>query len=219
MKKSKKQEARPPVSPTREFSWSRWWPPLAALAGLLVVFQVYGPALNGAFVFDDRNAGFFAPGLNESVTTWVGRYRPLLMLSYWIDYRVANGNDPAQYHQTSVLLHWLTSVLAGLIVAKLVEWAGAPLKMRAALGVFAAAIFLLHPLQTESVAYVSERAEALSVMFYYAAFALFLYKRNESITLARSVAILHGVSPTRARVPQRCSGSSPQSLPQSSPSG
>ena len=190
MKKSRKLDVKPQAPARREFSWSRWWPWLASLAALIAVFQVYGPALSGAFVFDDRNAGFFAPGLNESVTSWVGRNRPLLMLTFWIDYRIAHGNDPAQYHQTSLLLHFFTSVFAGLIVAKLVEWAGVTGKMRAALGVFAGAIFLLHPLQTESVAYVSERAEALSVMFYYAAFAMFLYKRGESITPARSIAIV-----------------------------
>ncbi len=190
MKKSRKAEARPPAAPARRISWRRWWPWLAGAAALAVVFQVYGPALGGAFVFDDRNAGFFAPGRNESLATWVGRIRPLLMVSFWIDYRIAHGNDPGQYHQTSLLLHFFTSVFAALIAAKLAEWAGAAEKMRAALALFAGSIFLLHPLQTESVAYVSERAEALSVMFYYAAFAVFLYKPGESITPARSLAVV-----------------------------
>ncbi|HLH38020.1 MAG TPA: tetratricopeptide repeat protein [Bryobacteraceae bacterium] len=190
MKKSRKIKEKPQAAAKPGFPWRRWWPWLAGAAALIVVFQVYGPALRGAFVFDDRNAGFFAPGRNESATTWVGRIRPLLMLSFWIDYRFAHGNDPGQYHQTSVLLHFFTSVFAALIVAKLAEWAGAAEKMRSALALFAGSIFLLHPLQTESVAYVSERAEALSVMFYYAAFAVFLYKRGESITLARSLAIV-----------------------------
>src|SRR6185437_7716963 len=161
-----------------------------ALAGLLVIFQVYAPALRGEFVFDDRTAPFFAPHLTDQISAWVGRYRPATMFSFWLDYRIAGGNDPARYHTTSVLIHFLTSVLAALIVAKIVEWAGVKGRMRAALAVFAGALFLLHPLQTEAVAYVSERAEALSVMFYYAAFAVFLYKREDSITLARSVAIV-----------------------------
>lgn len=114
----------------------------------------------------------------------------MLMLSFWLDYRIAHGNDPGRYHQTSLFLHFLTSVLTALIVAKLAEWAGVTGKMRGALAVFSGALFLLHPLQTEAVAYVSERGEALSVMFYYAAFAVFLYKRDESITLLRSLAIV-----------------------------
>ena len=198
MKKSRKQkEAKPQTAPKRESSaapeaalWSRWWPWLAALVGLIVVFQVYGPALNGEFVFDDRTAPFFSPHLTDRFSAWVGQLRPMLMLSFWIDYKIAGGNDPGRYHQTGLLLHFVASVLISLIVAKLAEWAGVAGKMRAALGVFAGAIFLLHPLQTESVAYVSERAEALSVMFYYAAFAVFVYKPGESITLARSLAIV-----------------------------
>lgn len=195
MKKSRKEketrasQAKPQAAKPG-FSWSRWWPWLAALGGLLVVFQVYGPALRGEFVFDDRTAPFFAPRLSDNISDWVGRYRPMLMLSFWLDYRLAHGNDPGRYHETSVLLHFFTSALVSLIVAKLAEWAGVAGKMRATLAVFAGAVFLLHPLQTESVAYVSERAEALSVMFYYAAFAVFLYKREESITLWRSLAIV-----------------------------
>ncbi len=194
MKKSRKQkEAKPQGNISVAHgagSWSRWWPWLAALAGFVVVFQVYGPALNGEFVFDDRTAPFFSPHFTDQFSAWVGRYRPMLMLTFWLDYKIAGGVDPARYHQTGLLFHFVTSVLISLIVAKLAEWAGVAGKMRAALGVFAGAIFLLHPLQTESVAYVSERAEALSVMFYYAAFAVFVYKPGQSITLARSLAIV-----------------------------
>lgn len=190
MKKRKRQETKSQAAAQREFSWSRWWPWLAGLAALIVVFQIYRPALNGPFVFDDRDAKFFVPGLNDPVASWVGPHRPLLMLSYWLDYRIAQANDPTQYHRTGLLLHFLTSVLVVLIAAKLVEWAGVSGKMRAALAVFAGAIFLLHPLQVESAAYVSERAEALSVMFYYAAFAVFLYKRDESISFWRSIAVV-----------------------------
>ena len=51
--------------------------------------------------------------------------------------------------------------------------------------------FLLHPLQTESVAYVASRSEALSVMFYYAAVCVFLFKKpSESISIWRSLVIL-----------------------------
>jgi protein O-mannosyl-transferase len=190
MKKSRKQETKSRAAPKREFSWSRWWPWLAGLAGLIVVFQIYRPALNGPFVFDDRDALFFAPGLKEGIMTWVGRpQRPLSMFSFWINYRIA-GNDPSEYHQTGLMLHFLTSVLVALIAAKLLEWADVPGKMRAVLAVLAGAIFLLHPLQTESAAYVSERAEVLSALFYYAAFSVFLYKRDESISFLRSIAVV-----------------------------
>ena len=49
---------------------------------------------------------------------------------------------------------------------------------RTLLAGFAAALFLLHPAQAEAVAYMAGRSEALSVMFAYAAFAVFLYRRD-----------------------------------------
>jgi tetratricopeptide (TPR) repeat protein len=62
--------------------------------------------------------------------------------------------------------------------------------MRATLAVFSGALFLLHPLETESVAYVASRSENLSVLFYYAAFALFVYRKTDSMTILRAVAIV-----------------------------
>ncbi len=60
---------------------------------------------------------------------------------------------------------------------RLLEWSGsggaAP---RIWLAGFAAALFLLHPVQTEAVAYLAGRSEALSVMLAFAAFAVFLYR-------------------------------------------
>ena len=76
------------------------------------------------------------------------------------------------------------------IAARLLEWAGVADRMRKALAVFSGALFLLHPLQTESVAYVASRSEVLSVLFYYAAFAVFLYSNRESLTILRALAIV-----------------------------
>ena len=48
----------------------------------------------------------------------------------------------------------------------------------------------MHPIQTESVAYVASRSETLSVLFYYAAFCVFLYRRTESISWLRALAVM-----------------------------
>ena len=192
MKKTKRQqEIETAVKPKPGF---RWWPWAAGLIALFVVFQVYGPALAGAFVFDDRLLPFMAPDITPAIARFVSPLRPLLGFSFWIDYRLAfePGKDlnPAVFHSTNVILHWITSLLAALIAARLLSWAGVAGRMRAALAVFCGALFLLHPLQTESVAYVASRSEVLSVMFYYAAFTVFLYRATESITWWRSIAVL-----------------------------
>ena len=170
--------------------WAEWWIWCAALAGLFAVYEVYGPALNGAFVFDDRFLPFFAPQVKQDMLSFVGRLRPLLMLSFWIDYHRGDGADPHTFHSTNIFLHFLTSVFASLIALKLLEWAGVERRMRAALAIFAGGLFLLHPLQTESVAYVASRSEVLSVLFYYAAFAVFVWRPGDSMSLPRALAIV-----------------------------
>ena len=53
-----------------------------------------------------------------------------------------------------------------------------------------AGLFLLHPVQTESVSYIASRSETLSVFFVLAAFVVFLYRRTEDIAVPRVVCIL-----------------------------
>ncbi|HEY4362244.1 MAG TPA: tetratricopeptide repeat protein [Bryobacteraceae bacterium] len=69
------------------------------------------------------------------------------------------------------------------------SWSGLPPRHAAALGIFAGALFLVHPIQTESVAYVASRSEIVSVLFYYAAYCVFLYRQTESITWTRALFI------------------------------
>jgi hypothetical protein len=167
-----------------------WWPWAAALAALVIVFGVYGPALNGAFVFDDRYLMFMSPAVAQrTFLDWITGNRPMLGLSYWLDYQHA-GTEPGSYHVTNVFLHLLTSVLVALICARFLTWAKVEGRRRDILAVFPGALFLLHPLQTESVTYVASRSEVLSVFFCFAAFALFLYKSDGSMKWPRALAIV-----------------------------
>src|SRR5579872_4482290 len=192
MKKSRKQQIElaeaVKAAPRKSFVW---WPWAACLVALFVVFEAYGPALDGPFVFDDRYQPFFSTTVQSLPWYgWMKGVRPLLMFSYLIDY-TRGGIEPHDYHVTNLLLHYITAVLITLIVYRLLENLKIENKSRAALSIFAGGLFLLHPLQTESVAYVASRSEALSVMFYYAAVCVFLYKKPaESISIGRSLAIL-----------------------------
>jgi protein O-mannosyl-transferase len=232
MKKSKRPrrvEALPaaPASPARPSPARKggdvrnfvWWPWAAAAGALLLVFAAYGPALNGAFVFDDRYLPFFNRELQHSpLLNWIRGVRPMLMLSFWINYAIS-GEQPALYHATNVLLHFFNSLMVALIALRLLEMAPLPHgggsatetapsgrgsvtggrgsgalvsrdRQGAVLGIFAGALFLLHPLQTESVAYVASRSEVLSVFFYYGAYCVFLYRRTEKIAWTRALAVL-----------------------------
>ncbi len=198
MKKSKRlRQAEPPEvasqgAKNKAGNKFVWWPWAAGLAAVFLAFGIYGPALNGPFVLDDlyllygntQHQGL--PFLN-----WVTEPRPLLMITFWLNHYFS-GQEPYAYHATNVFLHVLTSVLVALIAMRLVEWAGvrAEAPAKPTLGIFAGALFLVHPLQAESVAYVASRSEVLSVLFYYGAYCVFLYRRTDSISLPRSLAVL-----------------------------
>ncbi len=167
--------------------WHYW----AALgAAFLAVCIVYWPAVSGPFVYDDLYLPFTAPELaGAPITRWVGGLRPLLMFSFWINHRLS-AMDPFSYHFLNILLHLATAVFAFLIVRKFAERVGLTGRQRDGIAAFAAGLFLLHPIQTESVAYVASRSETLSVMFFYAAFTVFLYRRSEAIGWLESLGVL-----------------------------
>jgi tetratricopeptide (TPR) repeat protein len=151
---------------------------------------VYGPALSGAFVLDDRYLPFLDPNAAQmSLRTWLTVVRPFLYFSYWLNFQ-SSETDPNMYHLTNVFLHFLGSLVITLVAARLLELAGTVGRARTVLSVIAGGLFLLHPLQTESVAYVASRSEVLSVLFYFSAFAVFLYRRTDSITILRAAAVL-----------------------------
>ena len=191
MKRSKRQQRVEKTPAVAEMHKPKrvWWPWAAALAGLIAVFEVYGPALSGAFVLDDRYLPFMDPSAAQMpFRTWVTGLRPLLYFSYWLNFR-SSGIDPETYHLTNVFLHFLGSLVITLIAARLVELSGTTGSARNILGVIAGGLFLLHPLQAESVAYVASRSEVLSVLLYMSAFAVFLYRRSDSMTVLRAAAI------------------------------
>jgi tetratricopeptide (TPR) repeat protein len=189
MKKQKRQVSKV-AEPAGFPALPAWWLWLVGFGALFLVFEAYGPALHSPFVLDDiylPYAAANAPALK--LTDWVHLQRPLLMLSYWVNYQMG-ASDPHVYHTTNVFLHFLVSMVVMFIVARLLDWAGVAGRMRTALAFFAGGLFLLHPLQTESVAYIASRSEVLSVLFYYSAFAVFLYSNRDSISWPRAIAVV-----------------------------
>ncbi len=169
----------------------RWWhAALGVLAAAAAVFLAYGPALNGPFVFDDQYLPFFSPRFAEQpIHMAIKGVRPFLMLSFWLNSRTA-GTEPFTYHLWNVLFHLVNSLLVFLIARKLLGRASVEGSRRDLLAAFAGGVFLLHPVQTESVAYVASRSENLSAMFYFAAVVVFLYRRREAIGWLPSLAVI-----------------------------
>jgi protein O-mannosyl-transferase len=84
-------------------------------------------------------------------------YLPVRDGSYLLDRTLWGGLDPGGFHLTNLALH----VAAGLLLMRLATALGASLEA----GVLASAVFLLHPMQTESVAWVSGRKDLVAALF------------------------------------------------------
>jgi len=194
-RKARKAEAprgagKAPAGTERRAKGRRWAWLLAGLGALWLTLEAYGPALKGPFLFDDWYLPFTRPGLAEApLRYWLGQIRPLLMLSYWINFRLW-GLNPYPYHLFNILFHFAAAVFVFLAAEKLLAMSGEEGARRRLFAGFVAGLFLWHPLQTESVAYVASRSEALSGMFFYAALALFLRRRSAAISWPAAAGVL-----------------------------
>jgi tetratricopeptide (TPR) repeat protein len=141
--------------------WQRGW--LKGLWLVAAVFLAYQPAWHAGFIWDDdvyvtQNRLLTAPdGLKR---IWFSlnspsQYFPLTYTTFRIE-RALWGLKPAGYHGVNLLLHAVNA----LLVWRLLKRLGVP-------GAWlAAAIFALHPVQVESVAWITERKNVLSLFFF-----------------------------------------------------
>ena len=162
---------------------------LGVFLAVFAVFEVYGPVLRGPFLFDDDYLPFRSPGFASDLGKWLGGVRPMLMFTYWVNFRIS-AEETFLYHVFNVIFHLAAGLFLFLILRRLLALAGAGAERRDLLAAFGAGLFLLHPVQTESVAYVASRSENLSVMFLLGAFAVFLCRRDEAVSWPRAAAIL-----------------------------
>lgn len=141
-----------------------------AVALVVVVFLAYQPAWHGGLLWDDdahvTNVELqSAEGLSR---IWFDvratqQYYPLVNTVFWIEQKLW-GDATLGYHLVNIGLHCLSTILV-LLVLRSLEVPGAPL---------AAAIFALHPVHVESVAWISEMKNTLSGTFYLATLLAYL---------------------------------------------
>ena len=165
--------------------WLRPWHFAALL--VLVAFVIYAPALSGPFVLDDYDmiegfsavrSGYFGPIIRSG--------RPLLMWSFVLNHRLAGGFEPFPFHVTNVLLHGLNAILVWLFAAALLDKAKLGERLLALRGLFVYGLpllFLVSPIQTESVAYISSRSEVLAATFYITGLLAFVRLRDRNVWL------------------------------------
>ncbi len=172
-------------APPRPAAFQRVRRSWIAAGGALIVLAVlsaYGNSLFGPFVFDDQasiteNSSLRQLGAIRTVLSppyaageTVGG-RPILNLSFALNY-ACGGVSPFGYHLVNLAIHALAAlVLFGIlrrtlelpaVQSRIATWAPEP----ALLAGTAALLWAIHPLQTESVTYVAQRAESLMGLFY-----------------------------------------------------
>jgi len=165
-----------------------WWPLAVGLAiAALALIEIYRPALYGPFLFDDLYLPFLVPNFaTRPLQDWVVGVRPTLQVSYWLNYRMF-GQDAFYYHLMNLGLHAAAAYFVWLIAKKLIGFVTENGQWFAA---FATAVFVLHPLQTESVGYVASRSEILSGLFFLIGWAVFLYRAESAIRFPEVALIL-----------------------------
>ncbi len=180
-----------PALPEREFRATR-----AVLLFFAIAFGaalvVYGPAITGPYVFDDRAQRYSElVGAGHSLKYWIEGLRPMLYFSFWLNHMIL-GDKPLGYHLVNILIHALNSTLVLVITYRLLNFSGvsATPAIRKLLAGFAAALFLLHPIQTESVSYIASRSETLCAFFILAAWALFVYRLPGAVSWPVAAGIL-----------------------------
>lgn len=140
-----------------------------------VSFALYANSFGNGFVFDD-NSTFRKPRLREqSISELLDDYRPLRYISYRIDEAVLGSDEPWVYHVFNTLYHALASFVVFLLLRRL---GGEHVALAGAL------LFAAHPVQTESVAYLSGRRDVLSTLFYLLAFLAWMATRTSWFTVS-----------------------------------
>jgi hypothetical protein len=131
----------------------------------LLVCVAYLPALSAGFIWDDNDNVTQSPALRSLEGLWqiwfkpgsTQQYYPLVHSSFWLEYHLY-GLHPFGYHLVNVLCFAIAALLLWRVLLRL-EIPGAWL---------GAAIFALHPVQVESVAWITERKNVLSAVFFFA---------------------------------------------------
>ncbi len=143
-------------------------PPAVSGLLLLAVLIVFGQTIGHGFInFDDDsyvfengqvNGGLTTAGIAWAITAFHSEnWHPLTWISHMLDCQLY-GLNPGGHHLSNLLLHAATAILLFLVLRRMTGrlWPSA----------WVAAIFAIHPLRVESVAWAAERKDVLSGLFF-----------------------------------------------------
>ena len=161
---------------------------LPLLAFLAAIFVFYFPALSGGFIWDDV---IFSE--EKTIHDWSGlwdiwfapseiarelHYWPLTYTTFWLEHKLF-GLNPVGYHIVNCILYFINVVMIWRLLLRLEVPGAWAISM----------IFTVHPLHVESVAWLIERKDLLSAVFYLGAVHVWLRFRESSSPKAYALAL------------------------------
>ena len=185
--------SRPPKSESPAAGMNdRWLVAGVCIFLAVITFAVFGQTLRYEFVNYDDNSQVYdnsavKSGLTLKSISWAFKFNqwdywhPLDFLSHMLDCQLY-GLAPAGHHLTNVLLHAIVAILLLLVLRQMTGalWRSA----------FVAAVFAVHPLRVESVAWVSERKDMLQGVFFMLTIGAYVRYVRHSWSLARYLAVV-----------------------------
>lgn len=146
---------------------------------IIAVLVIYGQTATFDYVsYDDPgytfqnhvvNAGLTLDGIKWAFTstTYMSNWQPLVWLSYMLDVSLFGPYRPGIHHLVNVGLHLASAIILFLVLTRMTRrlWPSA----------FIAAFFAVHPLHVESVAWIAERKDVLSGLFWMLTMAAYVF--------------------------------------------
>ena len=137
---------------------------------MILGLAVYANSLGGEFLWDDHHliednmtinrwskvTRVFTTDIASGAGGKYNFYRPLQIISYMFDYWLWKLN-PIGYHLTNILLHILTALCLYWLINLIFK--------QPMLAFLSSVLFVVHPVHTEAVAYISGRADSLALLF------------------------------------------------------
>ncbi len=159
----------------------------------LAVAVVFGQTVRHEFINYDDNAYVYdnphlAHGLTAETVAWsftsfyAANWHPLTWLSHALDCQLYGTQHPGWHHLTNVVLHAAVAILLFLVLWQMTGslWPSA----------FVAAVFAVHPLRAESVAWVAERKDLLSGLFFMLTLGAYLHYVRHPFSWGRYLLVI-----------------------------
>ncbi len=132
---------------------------------LIVLLTIYAPSMPGPFLYDDRGHVFDNPAIESfppKLQWWRPETRPLGQATFAID-RIIWGQWPGGYRLTNVMIQWVSFIVLADLASRLMSVRRVRLgnNIMMTVPLWIAAIWAVHPLTSQAVAYVVQRYESL----------------------------------------------------------